>query len=64
MFVFALVTELHHLGDYVDEILSLQDATTDLEKKIKRICDICKERQELAERERALTQRMCKLERV
>lgn len=41
-------------------ILSLlQDATADLEKKVKRICDILKERQELAERERALTQRMC-----
>lgn len=40
-------------------ILSLlQDATSDLEKKVKRICDILKERQELAERERALTQRM------
>ena len=40
-------------------ILSLlQDATADLEKKVKRICDILKEKQELAERERALTQRM------
>ena len=35
-----------------------QDATTDLEKKIKKICDICKARQQLAEQERALTSRM------
>ena len=34
-----------------------QDATTDLEKKIKKICDICKARQQLAEQERALTLR-------
>ena len=53
----ALATNLHHLGDPVVIFISLQDATADLEKKIKRICEICKERQEVAERERALTQR-------
>ena len=51
--------QLYRPGDRTINLIlsSLQDATTDLEKKIKRICDICKERQELAERERALTQR-------
>jgi len=39
-------------------LTQLEDATAQLEKKLRRICSLCEERQTLAERDRSLTQQL------